>query len=107
MRRLLEYLIAPLRRRRNLNRMLRIAAEAGSRNPDTDPVPMLVPGKTVFSVPVAYRVGDRHGVMNLHLHAHPKNPRSVLVAAALRCAAARLPGDARLRLVAEPVVVEP
>lgn len=107
MRRLLQYLIAPLRRRRNFNRLLRLAAEAGTKNPDTEPLPLVMPGSTLFSVPVAYQIGDQTRILNLRLHAHAKNPRSVLVAAALRCAAARLPEGARLRLVTEPTVVEP
>lgn len=107
MRRLIKYLFHSLRSRRDLNRLLRLAIEGGAKNPDADPAPMLLPGSTVFRVRVAYCIDDRHRIMTLHLRAHPKNPRSVLIATALRLAASQLPKGAHLRLATDPTAVCP
>ncbi len=107
MPRILRNLLNAIAGRRALVRMLRTAEQAGMVNPDAEPVPLLLRGNAVYQVPVAYRVGDRSGHSTVRLAVHPSTPRSAIIAAALSRVASGLPVGARLRLVSDPLIVEP
>jgi hypothetical protein len=106
MRRFLKNLLSSLRQHREFIRLLRKAEEDGAVNPDLEPAPILIRGGTVYQIPIAFQIGGRTGRSTVRMAVHPSTPKSALIAAALRKVSSDLPAGAKLRLVAQPMIIE-